>query len=90
MGTKDSTRYTPTRCEAFVLTQKECHQAMKTIHDPDDPTTYYFWGRKHIANKHIQETAVKYNLENTGDYPSTTQDKDKPPQKAAIPNPKTN
>ena len=50
----------------------------------------FFYGPKHIADKHIKETVMQYNLKNTGDYPSTTQDKDKPPQKAAIPNLKIN
>jgi len=31
---------------------------------------------------------MQYNLKNTGDYPSTTQDKDKPHQNTAIPDPK--
>ena len=33
---------------------------------------------------------MQYSLENKGDYPSATQDKDKPLQKASISNPKMN
>ena len=38
----DKTTYNPTRCKACGKTQKECHQAMKTLHDPDDPTKCCF------------------------------------------------
>ena len=40
--TSEKTPYRPTRCKAFGLTRKECHQAMKTIHDPDESTTCFF------------------------------------------------
>lgn len=90
MGNSDKPPYTPTRCKACGLTQKECHQAMKTMHDLDDPTKCCFRGPKYIADKHIKETGMQYNLKNKGDYPPATQDKDKPPQKASIPNPKMN
>ena len=90
MGNSDKTSYTPTRCKVCGMTQKECHQAMKTLHDPDDPTKCCFRGPKYIAEKHVKETVMQYNLKNKGDYPPTTQDKDKPPQNASIPNPKIN
>ena len=56
--TSDKTLYTPTRCKACGLTQKECHQAMKTIHNPEDPTTCCFFGPKHIADTHIKEMVM--------------------------------
>ena len=90
MSTTDNTSYKPTRCKACGLTQKECHQAMKAIHDPDDPTKCCFRGPKYITDKHMKETVMQYNLKNTGDYPATIQDTDKPPQKAFIPHPKVN
>ena len=90
MSTKDSTSYTPTRCKACGMTQKECHQAMKTIHDPDDPTKCCSRGPKYIADKHMKETIMQYNLKHTSDYPPTTQDKDKAPQRAVIPDTKIN
>lgn len=67
------------------MTQKEFQQAMKTIHDPDDPKKCCFRGLKYIANKYIKETLMQYILKHKSDYPPTTQDKDKPSQRAVIP-----
>lgn len=38
----DKTPNIPARCKACGLTQKECHLAMKAIHDPEDPTNVVF------------------------------------------------
>ena len=63
---------------------------MKVIYDPADLTKCYFRGLKYIADKHTNETLLQYNVKHSGDYPPTTQDNDKPPQKAFIPDPKVN
>ena len=67
--TKDnqkSNSYTPTRCEVCGLTQKECHQLMKNIHDPTDTNKCCFRGPKFIDDKQLRETVMQYNLKNPG------------------------
>ena len=36
--------YVASRCMACGLTQKECHQKWRELHDPKDPNTYPFLG----------------------------------------------
>ena len=58
----DNTSYTPDRCKVCGLTQKECHQVWKTIHDPNDVKKCLFRGPEFITDKHIREKLLQYNL----------------------------
>ena len=66
-NTSNKTSYTPTRCKACGKTQKECHQSMKTLHNPDNPTKCCFRGPKYIVDNHMKEILMQYNLKNTGE-----------------------
>ena len=54
--------YTPIRCKVCGLTQKECHQQWRTIHDPNDPEKCPFCGPEYIEDKQIRENVLQYNL----------------------------
>ena len=91
--------YTPDKCEVCGLTQKECHQVWKSIHDPTDPQKCPFRGPKFIIDKQIRENVLQYNLKNSestmktanGDTPQKQlQEEPKPPASANIPTSKIN
>ena len=99
--TKDmlkSNSYTPTRCDVCGLTQKECHQLMKNIHDPTDPNKCCFRGPKFIDDKQLRETVMQYNLKNPGppthnqksELTPTVSQQNRPPIKPNIPTPVVN
>ena len=83
--------YTPIRCKVCGLTQKECHQQWRTIHDPNDPDKCPFRGPHFIQDKQIRENVLQYNLKHsknergaTKDITKTT-DKFNPPGQPTIP-----
>ena len=80
----DNTSYTPDRCKVCGLTQKECHQVWKTIHDPNDVKKCPFRGPEFITDKHIREKVLQYNLKHN-DSKEPSREVMKPPDSADLP-----
>ena len=82
----DNTSYTPDRCKVCGLTQKECHQVWKTIHDPNDVKKCPFRGPEFITDKHTREKVLQYNLKHNGTK-ELLREIMKPPASADLPSP---
>ena len=54
--------YITPRCVVCGMTQKECHQHWRDIHDPNDPDKCPFRGSQFIQDKQIQENVLQYNI----------------------------
>ena len=80
-GQQDNLLYTPDRCKVCGLTQKECHQVWKSIHDPNDVQKFPFRGPEYITDKHIREKVLQYNLK----HPDTEESKIEPMKPPASP-----
>jgi hypothetical protein len=81
--------YLPTRCKVCGLTQKECHQQWRSIHDPTDPDKCPFRGPEYISNKQIRENVMQYNLKHPKKEKDATTNKNAsqlfvPPSQPAI------
>ena len=59
--------YVAPRCVVCGLTQKECHQKWRELHDPKDPNTCPFRGPEFITDKQIREHVLQYNLKHPQD-----------------------
>ena len=92
--TSSNTSYSPSRCVVCGLTQKECHQNWRNLHDPNDPTKCPFRGPTFITDKQIRERVLQYNIKHplppaatstasTGNITKTT-----PPSHPSLPPPK--
>ena len=65
-------QYTPSRCKVCGKSQKEVHEMLRQIHDPNDPHKCCFRGAKFIGDKHMREAVMQYNLKNPGPPPPPT------------------
>ena len=81
-------QYTPQRCLACGLTNKEFHQMLKDIHDPTDPNKCCLRGPRFIQDKQLKERLNQYNLKHPTDKGATELTKEaKELQEAKLPLP---
>ena len=82
-----SNPYNPTRCKVCGMTQKECHLAWNSMHDPNDPTKCCFRGPIFNPDKHIRETVLQYNLKHPEAPNHSNSDKEDTPKTIKTPLP---
>ena len=68
------------------MTQKEYHQALNSIHDPNDPGKCCFRGPIFNPNKNIRETVLQYNLKHP-EIPNHSSTKEGTPKVTKTPPP---
>ena len=77
--------YTPNRCKVCGMTQKECHQRWRTIHDPNEPEKCPFRGPEYIEDKQIRENVLQYNLKHPKKEKGPQHENKKAPTKFSLP-----